>query len=35
MLKARGQSGAGRKEALVLRMLDYQRRMRRAMRPAA
>jgi hypothetical protein len=34
MLKARGQSGAGRKEQLVMRLLDFQRRMRRAMQPA-
>ncbi|GBF92485.1 hypothetical protein Rsub_04589 [Raphidocelis subcapitata] len=34
LLRARGQSGAGRKEQLVVRLLDFQRRMRRAMQPA-
>jgi hypothetical protein len=35
LLRARGQPAGGRKDALVARLLDWQRRLRRAMRPAA
>ena len=35
LLRARGQAAAGRKEVLVLRLLEYQQRMRRAMRAGA
>jgi hypothetical protein len=33
LLKARGEAAAGRKDQLVMRLLDHQRRARRAARP--